>query len=178
MPRLLPARVPHRDTAAPPSQPPTPPMSQPPPPPPASGRHPPPSPLTAGRRRPPHDATYDRQPPATHPANAAARLPPLRPRIHPWSRTQADQGYARGIARCSPRPSAPPAAHRRVTRGPDGGACFGRAVASLVQMLTILSTFSARRLFHDIQCIHMERGEHEEYDGDVLFLIACVDSDL
>ena len=51
-------------------------------------------------------------------------------------------------------------------------------VASLFQLLTILSTFSAQCLLHDIQCIHMERGEHEEYDGDFLFLIACVESEL
>ena len=51
-------------------------------------------------------------------------------------------------------------------------------IASLVQMLTILSTFSAQRLLHDIQCVHMEGGEHEEYDGDFLFPIACVDSEL
>jgi len=53
-----------------------------------------------------------------------------------------------------------------------------QAVASLHQMLTILSTFSAARLLHDIQCIHMERGEHEEYGSAFLFLIACVDSEL
>ena len=51
-------------------------------------------------------------------------------------------------------------------------------VASLHQMLTILSTFSAARLLHDIQCIHTERGEHEEYGSAFLFLIACVDSEL
>jgi len=49
-------------------------------------------------------------------------------------------------------------------------------VASVVQKFTIPSTFSARTGSTTYNAyIHMERGDHEECDGDFLFLIACVD---